>query len=274
MSEQIQKLDSRSKALRSLILDAMVGGGRGHLGPALSLVEVLRVLYDDVMRHKPADPHWAERDRCLLSKGHGCLALYAILADHGYFDRSELEGFCSTRSRLGGHPEHNKPPGVEASTGALGHGLSIAVGISMALRIQRNPAHVFVVMGDGEIQEGSVWEAAMSASKHQLANLTAIIDYNKMQSYGQVQHVMPLEPLADKWRAFGFEVIEVDGHAIEPLRIALAPANRGQNGAPKLVICHSIKGCGLPGVEHNPDWHHKNKIDPKQLAQFRQILEN
>jgi len=252
-------LDERSKHLRLLALEAMIGGGRGHLGPAMSLVEILRVLYDDVLSFRADDPEWADRDRCILSKGHGCMALYAILADKGFFPRAELETFCKHDSILGGHPEKGVTPGVEATTGALGHGLSIGLGMALAAKMRKQNHQVFVILGDGEINEGSIWEAALSAGKHGLSNLTAIIDYNKIQSYGPVNDVQPLEPLADKFRAFGFAVDEVNGHHVGDLQRVFKSLPL-QTGKPNAVICHTVKGKGIPPAENNPGWHHKSKL--------------
>lgn len=265
-------LDERSRTLRHLVVDALEGGGRGHLGSSLSLIEILRVLYDEVMEHRPRDPEWEGRDRFILSKGHGCLAQYALLADHGYFERSELERFCLPGAMLGGHPERRKAPGVEASTGALGHGLSMGVGMALGLRLKRSSSRVFVALGDGEIDEGSVWEAAMSASKHGLANLCAIVDYNKLQSYGPVDEVQPKEPLVDRWRAFGFQTVEVDGHDLESLRHALAEPLA--TSAPTAVIAHTVKGKGVPFAEHEPTWHHKSNLPAEEIARIRAALED
>jgi transketolase len=266
-------LDERSRYLRRLVIQAIEGGGRGHVGPAMSPIEILRVLYDDVLRHDPNNPEWPGRDRFILSKGHGCLALYAVLADKGYFPVSELSRFCHTHSFLGGHPERGKIPGVEASTGALGHGLPIGVGMALAARIKRTDTKVFVLTGDGETNEGSVWEAAMAASKHRLSNLTVMVDYNKIQSYGPVPEVMPLEPFADKWRAFGFEVVETDGHDSASLRKILgsAPLSDSKPGA---VICHTVKGKGLSAAEHNPVWHHKSYLRPEDIQALYDDLES
>ncbi|WNK00323.1 transketolase [Thalassospiraceae bacterium LMO-JJ14] len=256
-------LDERSKDLRRLVIDALDGGGRGHLGSSMSLIEILRVIYDDVARHRPDDPAWDGRDRCILSKGHGCLAQYAALAAHGYFSRQEMRTFCHFPSMLGGHPERAKVPGVEASTGALGHGLSIGVGIALAARIKKADTRVFVVMGDGEINEGSVWEAAMSATKHGLENLTAVVDYNKLQSYGRTAEVLNMEPLADKWRAFGFETVECDGHDVEALRKHLSTPLG--NAKPTMVIAHTVKGKGVAFAENEPTWHHKSRVPADQI---------
>lgn len=257
-------LDDRSRALRRSVVDALVKAGRGHLGPAMSLIEIVRVLYDDVLRVRPSEPRWPDRDRFILSKGHGCLALYAMLADKGFFPAATLDTFCKIDSILGGHPERDTIPGVEASTGALGHGLSIGAGMALAARMSGRPSRVFVAMGDGELGEGSVWEAALSAAKNRLDNLVAVIDYNKMQSYGPVETVCSMEPLADKWRAFGFDVREVDGHDVAALRGTFQGLPFG-GGKPMAVICHTVKGKGVPPAEHNADWHHKNKLTDEEM---------
>jgi transketolase len=252
----MSSLDARSVALRHLVIRALRGPKRGHVGSALSLIEIFRVLYDDVLRVDASRPDWVRRDRCILSKGHGCLALYAILADKGFFATEELDRFCSLNGMLGGHPEYGKIPGVEASTGALGHGLSIGVGEALAARMQGRDDRVFVIVGDGELNEGSVWEAAMSAHKHALSSLTLIIDSNKLQAAGPVREVLDMDPLADKWRAFGFSVAEVDGHDVGALRKTFAelPLN---DAKPTAVIAHTVKGKGFSFAEHQADWHHK-----------------
>jgi transketolase len=265
-------LDSRSMELRRLVVRALDGGGRGHIGSSMSLIEILRVLYDDILRYQPDDPKWSDRDRFILSKGHGCLAQYALLADKGFIPVSELDQFCRQTSFLGGHPEAGKIPGIEASTGALGHGLSIGLGMALAARMKKKDNRVFVVMGDGEINEGSVWEAAMSAGKHGLSNLTAIVDYNKIQSYGFTDDVQPLEPLLDKWQAFGFSAIEVDGHDVEALRqlFLSLPEN---NDRPTAIICHTVKGKGIPFAENDPMWHHKSNLPKDQVVAIYAALE-
>jgi len=237
----------------------------------MSLVEILRVLFDSVMSYRPQEPYWPDRDRCILSKGHGCLALYSILADKGYFDTAAFDEFCRVDGMLGGHPERGKVPGVEASTGALGHGLAIGVGMALAARIQRRDSRVFVVMGDGEINEGSVWEAALGAGKHRLASLTAIIDYNKIQSAGPTAEVQDLEPLLDKWCSFGFAATEVDGHDIAALG-SLFRALPLANDKPTAVVCHTVKGKGIPFAEGNPSWHHHSRFTVEQLAAMSAAL--
>lgn len=264
-------LDERSKHLRRLIVRGLKGGGRGHIGSSMSLVEILRVLYDDVLRYRPHDPKWDGRDRFILSKGHGCLAQYVMLADKGFIPVETLDTFCRRDSILGGHPEHGKIPGVEASTGALGHGLSVGLGMALAARMQKRDARVFVVTGDGEINEGSIWEAAMCAGKHKLTNLTAIVDYNKVQSAGPTREIQDLEPLLDKWRAFGFAAAEVDGHDVTALR-AIFRKLPFTSDKPNAIVCHTVKGKGLPFAEGDANWHHKSKVTPEMVADMTAAL--
>jgi transketolase len=264
-------LDQRSIELRRLVVRALEGGQRGHVGSTLSLIEILRVLYDDILSYRADQPEWKERDRCILSKGHGCLALYAILADKKFFPVSELDTFCHPTSKLGGHPEFGKVPGIEFSTGALGHGLSVGIGMALAARIEKRNSRVFVITGDGEINEGSVWEGALSAGKHGLSNLIVMVDYNKLQSYGPTDVVQPLEPLADKWRSFGFEAVEVDGHNVGELRELLStlPLNQSK---PTAIICHTIKGKGVSYAEGVAEWHHKSNFSAEDIANFKAEL--
>lgn len=271
MADAVSCTDARSRGLRRVIVETMRCAGRGHLASALSLVEILRALYDDVLRVDPANPGWPGRDRLILSKGHGCLALYALLADKGFFPAGELERFCAAEGILGGHPERGKIPGVEASTGSLGHGPPIGVGMALSARLDGRASRVFVIIGDGEAGEGSVWEAAQCAAKHGLDNLTIVVDYNKMQSYGPVAEVSPLEPFCDKWRAFGFAATEVDGHdpaALATLfrRVPLVP------GRPTAIVCHTVKGKGFAETEGNLAWHHKSKIADETVACFLEQL--
>jgi len=265
-------MDERSIYLRRLIVEALEGGGRGHIGSSMSLVEILRVLYDSYLKYDSLNPNWPDRDRIILSKGHGCIALYAIMADKGFIPREELKTFCKPTSRLGGHPERGKVPGIEASTGALGHGITMAVGIALAAKIQKKSYRVAVIVGDGEINEGSVWEAALSAAKHKLSNLTVFLDYNKLQSYGSVGEVLNMEPMADKWRSFGFEVIEVDGHDVAALEQVMnkLPLNINK---PTMVICHTIKGKGFSFAEGKAEWHHKAGLKAEEIAEMYKSLE-
>ncbi len=265
---KIITLDHRSKYLRRRIIETLDAARRGHVGAALSLVEILRVLYDDILRYDPKNPKWPQRDRCILSKGHGCLALYVVLQDKGFFPEKELWKFCGPDGILGGHPEV-KVPGVETSTGSLGHGLPIGIGMALNARYEGVPHRVFVVLGDGECNEGSVWEAALCAGKHRLSNLTVLIDHNQYQSYGPTCEVQNLEPFAKKWEAFGFAVLEVDGHDTAALRAALGAVPL-DNEKPTAIICHTLKGKGMKSTEGNLKWHHKSGIKDEEI---RQLLE-
>jgi transketolase len=264
-------LDERSLQLRRIIVRMLEGGGRGHVGSALSLVEILRVLYDDVLKYDPHNPNWLDRDRFILSKGQGCLALYAVLADKGFFPDWELDRFCHSEGLLGGHPEI-RVPGIEASTGSLGHGLAIGIGFALNAKYENSDYRTFVAIGDGESNEGSIWEGAMRASKHGLSNLTVLVDYNKQQSYGSTYEVQDLEPVGDKWRAFGFGVAEVDGHDVDQIRSVLAnlPVEQGK---PTTVVCHTVKGKGIDYVEGNLDWHHKNRLSDDDISALKLALE-
>lgn len=264
-------LDKRAKSLRRTIVRMLEHSRRGHLSPALSLVEILRVLYDDVLKYDPANPKWAERDRCILSKGHGCLALYAILAEKKFFPEEQLWKFCSKDGILGGHPEQCKVPGVEASTGSLGHGLSIGIGFALNARYEKMDYRTFVILGDGECNEGSIWEGAMCASKHKLDNLTVLIDYNKQQAYASTFEVLNLEPFADKWRSFGFAVAEVDGHNIKELQNVLTDLPF-EKDKPNAVICHTVKGKGIEFIERDLKWHHKSRINDEEIQAFYEAL--
>lgn len=264
-------LDARSIDLRVTIVKMLESSRRGHLVSALSLVEILRVLYDDVMQYDPKKPNWPHRDRFILSKGHGCLALYVILAEKGFFPWAELWKFCQKDGMLGGHPEI-KIPGVEASTGSLGHGLSIGIGFALNAKYSKADYRTFVVVGDGETNEGAIWEAAMCAGKYGLDNLTVIVDYNKNQSYGSTFEVQDLEPFADKWRCFGFGVTEVDGHNVNDLKTVFSKLPL-ENNKPSVVICHTIKGKGIKHLENNLNWHHKSKVTDEELKTLFDFLE-
>lgn len=265
-------LDARSLALRRKVVEILRHSRRGHVGSTFSALEIMRVLYDRVLRIDPAQPEHMDRDRCILSKGHGCLAQYVMLAEKGFFPEHHLASFCKLDSILGGHPDRRKVPGVEACTGSLGHGLSIGVGFALSARYDRRPTRTYVVLGDGECNEGSIWEAALCAAKHRLSTLTAIVDYNKHQSYDATAVVLELEPFADKWRSFGFAVEEVDGHDVEALtslfaRLPLDPAK------PTAVICHTVKGRGCDFAENNLEWHHKSGINDDTINGLLQGLE-
>ena len=201
-----------------MIVRALAAGKRGHVGAAFSVIEILRVLYDDVLRFDAKNPRWPDRDRFILSKGHGCLALYAMLADKGFFPEAELDKFCLSDGILGGHPEYGKVPGVEASTGSLGHGLSIGVGFALAAKLDGHKHRVFVVLGDGECNEGSVWEAALCAAQHKLGNLPCSSTTTSSSPTARIAEVQGLEPFADKWARSDSRSREVDGHDVAALR--------------------------------------------------------
>jgi len=263
------KLDSRSIYLRKQVLKVIEYARRGHIISAFSIIEIVRVLYDDILNVSPETSLMGNRDRFILSKGHGCLALYVILSEKGFFPENELYRFCMPNAMLGGHPEYLKIPGVEASTGSLGHGLPIGVGIALNGKLNGNNYRTYVLIGDGECNEGSIWEAAMCASKHRLDRLTVIVDYNKMQCFGNICDVMNLEPFVDKWRSFGFVVREVDGHDVQALRKTLleTPLDKSKPG---IIICHTMKGKGIAFLEGNAAWHHKGKIsDDEMYVLFR-----
>lgn len=265
-------LDKRSVYLRSLVLKCLLGAGRGHFGSAMSLIEILRVIYDYFLKYNIKKPLDDNRDHMILSKGHGCLALYAILADKGFFSPNKLKNFSKFESELGGHPEYLKVKGVEASTGALGHGPAIGVGLAIGAKLKKKfKKKIFVIVGDGEINEGSVWEASMIAKKYKLNNFHLIIDYNKIQSYGPTKDVLNLEPLHSKLKSFGYIVSEVNGHDIKALRNYFSKLKKNLN-APTALICHTVKGKGFHFAENNPKWHHKNFFTEKELKDINQII--
>lgn len=227
-----------------------------HIGSSLSMADLLAAIYAGPLRFDPAQPEWPERDRFILSKGHGCAALYAVLAECGYFPLSDLETFYQDGSPLAGHATHKDVPGVEVSTGSLGHGLSLGIGMALAARRDGEKRRVWVMLSDGECDEGSVWEAALFAPHHKLDNLVAIVDYNKIQSFGTVKEVLDLEPLADKWRAFGWGVREIDGHDLGAIEAAYA-ALPFEPGKPSCLVAHTVKGKGVSYMEGKLLWHYR-----------------
>ena len=265
-------LDRRSIELRKRIVHVLERGGRGHVGTSLSPVEVLRVLYDGVLTYDSSNPKWPQRDRFILSKGHGCIALYVLLQEKGFFPEEELWKFCKFDGILGGHPDP-KVPGIEVSTGSLGHGLPIGVGMAINAKYEKSSHRVFVVLGDGECDEGSVWEAAMSAAKHKLDNLVVMVDYNKQQSYASTYEVLDLEPFADKWRSFGFNCREVDGHDVTALERTFADLPF-ESGKPSAIICHTVKGKGIAFAENNLKWHHKSSFKDNDVQALLKALED
>ncbi|HHW04025.1 MAG TPA: transketolase [Thermoanaerobacterales bacterium] len=266
-SENIDTIREAADRIRKDCIRMSTRAGTGHLGPALSLAEILAVLYKGVMRYDAQNPKWPERDRFILSKGHGCLALYSMLSQAGFFERSLLDEFCSVYdTMLPGHPEI-KLPGVEANTGSLGHGIALGMGMALAARIDGRDSRVFVVTGDGELQEGSNWEAAMAAAHHRLDNLIVIVDRNKLQLGDFTENISQLEPLADKWRSFGWGVRVVDGHNIEEL-LSTFKQVPFVCGKPSAVIASTIKGKGLAIAENKVEWHYK-VLTPQQYEELK-----
>lgn len=249
--------------MRRRVLEISALAGRGHIGPALSILDILDVLYGEVMNdvREELSP---KRDRFILSKGHGCLALYVVLEKYGLIGDENLESFCSFNSAFGGHPEHHRLPAIEFSTGSLGHGPSLATGLAIGARLKNHTSRIYVLVGDGEINEGSVWEAAVHAKKHQLNNLCVIVDRNEMQASGRQEEVLDMEPLVDKWESFGFLVTEVDGHDRQELYTALNFLH-SDSEKPQLVIARTVKGKGVREAEHSPAWHHKAKISREDI---------
>lgn len=252
--EEVEFLRNKALKVRSHIIRMIAEAGSGHPGGSLSATDVLVSLYFKVMNLDPSRPDWPDRDRFVLGKGHACPALYAVLAERGFFGVEELLTLRKLGSRLQGHPDAKKTPGVEASTGSLGQGLSIACGMALAGKIDRKSYRVYALLGDGEIQEGQVWEAAMAASHYRLDNLTAILDHNGLQIDGRVEEVMSVEPVQDKWKAFGWHVLTVDGHSFEDILEGFKKA-RTLKGRPTMVIAKTVKGKGVPFMENAVEWH-------------------
>lgn len=266
---------SDSKYVRKLIISSLESAQRGHVGSSMSLVEIMLVLYSKIANISTSKLSEFNRDRIILSKGHGCLALYSVLVHSGIIDKKMLETFCKYESKLGGHPEINTQIGIEASTGSLGHGLSIGVGMALSSKIKENNFNVYVVMGDGELQEGSIWEALLSASKNKLNNLIGIIDYNQLQSYDKVSEVCNIEPLLDKFEAFNCEVLVANGHSFEDLEFNLKKLNASQDlERPKILIAKTVKGKGIKIAENNLNWHHKNHFSKEEILMMMEDIEN
>ena len=250
------ELARRAQLVRQRDLEMVYAAQLGHLGGEFSATDILVTLYLGILRVDPADPNAPDRDRFVLSKGHSAAALYSTLAEAGFISIDELSTFMKPLSRLSGHPDRTKVPGVETNTGPLGHGLPVAVGMALAARMDRSPRRVYALTGDGELQEGSMWEAAMAAGHFGLDNLVAIVDRNRLQQGDATEQTIRLEPLADKWTAFGWAVREVDGHDHAALLdvFRAVPFTRGR---PNLVIAHTQKGHGVAFMSDRAEWHHK-----------------
>ena len=250
----LSELQGKARCLRCHIIGMTATAGSGHPGGSLSAADLVAALYFRILRHDPQNPQWEDRDRFVLSKGHAAPVLYAALAESGYFPRELLYGLRDCDSPLQGHPDMHQLPGVEASTGSLGQGLSIANGMALAGRLDKRDYRVYVLLGDGEVDEGQVWEAAMAASHYKLDSVTAILDRNRQQIDGWTKDVMGLEPLADKWCAFGWQVLETDGHDMDAILGALTAAQE-LKGRPAIVIAHTTKGKGASFMENNLRFH-------------------
>ena len=257
--KEIPRLKSIAKQLRCEAIKMVGRAGTGHIGGSLSCCEILTVLYFSVLRIDPSNPKWPDRDRFILCKGHATPMMYAVLAERGYFPKEWLETFDVPLSKLAKHVDMHLTPGVEMSTGALGQGLSVAIGMALAAKLSGQDYRIYGLLSDGENESGQTWEAAMSASKFGLDNLIAAVDRNKLQVDGATdadERIMPLEPLADKWKSFGWEVIEVDGHDFRKLLAAYHKA-KATKGKPVVIIADTIKGKGVDFMENNVAWHHK-----------------
>lgn len=250
------KFEQKARWLRRQTLEMIVAAGKGHIGGSFSCMDILVALYyGGLFAFDAQQPHWEGRDRLIVSKGHSALGLYPLLADLGFFALSELSNFTGNGSRLGGHPDHHVP-GIETVTGSLGHGLSVGAGIALASKLDADHQLTLVLLGDGECQEGSVWEAALFASHHQLNNLVAIVDRNRLAATDFVDNTIRLDPFEEKWRAFGWEAVTIDGHSFDAIFGALRTVRTRTSPQPLVVIANTVKGRGVSFMEDVPKWHH------------------
>lgn len=254
-----------AREIRRETLKATAAAKSGHPGGSLSLAEIMTVLYFEEMSLDPMNPQYQERDRFVMSKGHATPVLYAALALRGFFPVGELATFRQINSRLQGHPDMKHIPGVDFTTGSLGQGLSGALGMALAAKLDHSPRRVYAIIGDGECQEGQIWEAAMAAAHYKLDNLTVILDYNNLQICGEICDVMNIEPIAEKWQAFGWHVVELDGHDFTQIRESICEA-KSTKGKPTLLLAHTIKGKGISFMENKAEWH-GSAPNAEQLAQ-------
>jgi transketolase len=250
----LEELNALARRIRRHIIEMTGAAQSGHPGGSLSCVEILVSLFFDFLRHDPANPQWPDRDRFILSKGHAAPALFAVMAEAGYAPLGQLQTLRKLGSIYQGHVDKRFFPSVEASTGSLGQGVSLALGMGLAARLDRRPARIYVVLGDGEVQEGQIWEGAMFGSFHRMDNVVAIVDYNKIQLDGFIKDIMEIAPLADKWRAFGWHTLEIDGHDIRAIQAAFAEA-AATKGKPTAIVANTIKGKGVSFMENNPKFH-------------------
>jgi len=268
--EDIRKYKEIAKKIRRRILNMIYMAKAPHIGSSFSIVEILVALYFKCLRISPDNCRDKNRDRFILSKGHGCPALYAVLADRGFLSSNILKGFGCNGGTLEEHPTSDLTKGIEVSTGSLGHGLSIGVGMAIAGKRDNNPYRVFVLLSDGETEAGFVWESAMFASHHKLDNLIAIIDYNKIQALGRIKEVIDLEPYSEKWRSFGWEVREVDGHNFAQI-FSVFEKIPFRQGRPSAIIAHTVKGKGVSFMEDKLLWHYRCPDEKEYLGAIREL---
>jgi transketolase len=250
----VEELEKMAVIIRCDIIDMICTAAAGHPGGSLSAADVVTALYFRIMRIDPENPDWPDRDRFILSKGHACPVWYAALAERGYFDKSHLKTLRQMGSILQGHPDMRKTPGIDMTAGSLGHGLSAGLGMALSGKLQQKDYHVFVIIGDGESQEGSIWEASMAAPNFKLDNLTAILDYNHLQNDYSVDDIMPIHPAVDKWQAFGWHVLDIDGHDMAQVVAALEEA-KSHKGKPTMIVANTVKGKGVSYMENVCEWH-------------------
>ena len=269
--KDVERLEKQAVQLRQDIVSMIHAAKAGHPGGSLSAVEMVTALYFHVMKLDPQNPKWADRDRFILSKGHSCPVMYAALARRGYFDPAILNTLREYHSILQGHPDMNKVPGVDMSAGSLGNGLSVGVGMALSGRLRHQDYMTYVMLGDGEIQEGMVWEAAMAASHHDLKNLVAIVDCNGVQINGWTNEIMTVEPIADKWRSFGWKVVEVNGHNMKDVLTALHTAKTMRH--PTAILMRTVKGRGVSFMEDESKWHGAAPSDEELVKAIAEIQE-
>lgn len=269
-SELVQELKKRASLLRLDVLEMLGNGKIGHVGGTMSMAELMAVLYFHQMKVCPENPSCPDRDIFIMAKGHCALIQYAALAQLGYFDRKHLATVKNLGSILQQHPDRNKTPGVEANTGSLGQGLSLSMGVALGMRLDNSPNRVYTILGDGEMAEGQVWEAVMAAAWYKLDNLIAIVDNNKLQATGFVKDILDINPMADKWRDFGWHTIEIDGHSVEEILDAFEQAV-AVKGKPIVIIANTVKGKGISFAESVPGFHY-NTLTPEQFEQAKKEL--
>ncbi|MBI4611627.1 MAG: transketolase [Candidatus Rokubacteria bacterium] len=267
----IRALQTQARRIRRLVIEMLTAAGSGHPGGSLSAADIVTCLYFAVMRHRPSEPLWEDRDRFILSKGHACPVLYATLAEAGYITHDLLTSLRRFGSPLQGHPDRRKLGLVEASTGSLGIGLSMGIGLALAARLRASPSRTYILLGDGECEEGQIWEAAMYAPHVKLGNLCAIVDYNRLQLDASVEEITDLEPLADKWRAFKWNTIEIDGHNYEQILRAFADAARVQD-RPTMIVASTVKGKGVSYMENQLKYHGSVPDKPEEIARALQEI--